>query len=204
MLDGENVRKRTALVMVVILVLSGLAVHMPVAVADFPPPVADAGPDQTVQEGEEVTLNASGSFDLNDEPLNYTWDFDDSDGLQADATGIEAVTSYEDSGIYTVTLTVSDGQFESTDTCRITVTPTSPDNTPPKAIITSPLPNVYNVSEQIVFEGTGVDLDNDPLTGKWNFGDGTTSTVPSTTHSYSREGAYTIRWTVTDGQANNT
>ncbi len=192
--------------MVVLVMLSGIALHMPSAVADLPRPVADAGPDQTVQEGDEVTLNASGSYDLNDEPLTYSWDFDAGDGstTDVDATGIEVVTVYEDAGIYTVTLTVSDGDYDDTDSCRITVTPAPPDNTRPKAIITAPLPNVYNVSTPIAFDGTGVDLDDDPLTGKWNFGDGTTSSIPVTTHSYAREGTYYIRWTVTDGTANNT
>lgn len=37
------------------------------------PPVADAGPDQTVQEGRTVTLNGSGSNDPDDGIASYSW-----------------------------------------------------------------------------------------------------------------------------------
>jgi PKD repeat protein len=111
---------------------------------------------------------------------------------------------YSDSGVYTATLTVDDGDFEDTDSVRITVIPVSVDNTPPKAIIQAPLPGVYNLSQAIAFEGSGFDYDDDPLTGKWNFGDGTTSTRSVTTHKYNTEGPQYIRWTVSDRDSNNT
>jgi hypothetical protein len=38
------------------------------------PPIADAGPDQTVNEGSKVTLGGSNSFDTEGETLSYQWD----------------------------------------------------------------------------------------------------------------------------------
>ena len=37
------------------------------------PPVADAGPDQTVQEGSTVVLDGTASYDPDVEPVTYTW-----------------------------------------------------------------------------------------------------------------------------------
>jgi len=36
-------------------------------------PIADAGPDQNVPRGRTVTLDGSGSFDPNDDPITYQW-----------------------------------------------------------------------------------------------------------------------------------
>ena len=41
--------------------------------------MANVGPDQVVNEGDLVTLNGSGSFDLDGEIVNYTWGIEDSD-----------------------------------------------------------------------------------------------------------------------------
>jgi len=204
---GIFVRRIITLSLVLLLILSGFTLFIPPAAAAFPPPVADAGADQTVEEDESVTLDGSGSYDRtpDDETLTYRWDFDSSNGSGGtDARGKVVTVTYGDSGIYTVTLTVSDGDFEDSDTTRVTVIPVSVDNTPPIAIIRSPLPGVYNVSTPINFEGSGFDLDDDPLSGEWDFGDGTSSRQPTTTHSYSEEGPRVIRWQVNDGNMNNT
>ncbi len=192
--------------LVLMLVLSGSTLLVPPAGAAFPPPQADAGPDQTVTAGDNVILDGSGSRDLTpDETLRFRWDFDASNGTgDVDARGETVNTKYEDAGIYTVTLTVDDGDFTDEDTCRISVLPSGTENTPPKAIIRRPLPGVHNTSENIEFEGDGFDADGDSLRGEWNFGDGKTSPMPTTTHKYAEEGAYHIRWKVTDGEANNT
>ena len=39
------------------------------------PPIADAGPDQTVSIGDVVVLDGTGSFDLNDARYFYSWQF---------------------------------------------------------------------------------------------------------------------------------
>lgn len=201
-------RNVASISLVLLLILASFAYVAPPAAAAFPPPVANAGDDQTVGEGDTVTLDGSASYDRTpDEKLTYTWDFDDSDdngSTGVDATGVTATVVYKEAGIYTVTLTVSDGDFDDTDTCRITVLPGDPDNIPPVAIIRQPLPGVYNRSEPIDFEGQGFDADGDQLMGKWDFGDDTTSNQAVTTHTYTSEGPRYITWTVRDGKANDT
>lgn len=50
------------------------------------------------------------------------------------------------------------------------------------------------------FSSTLNDLDNDPLTIKWNFGDGTSSSVANPTHLYKTKGKYTVTLTIDDGR----
>ncbi len=87
------------------------------------PPVADAGPDQTLEQtsiaGVEVTLDGSGSSDPNeDDVLTYTWTWNG-----GSATGVSPDPVLFPLGPTEVTLTVSDGQLTSEDTVIINVTP---------------------------------------------------------------------------------
>jgi outer membrane protein assembly factor BamB/PKD repeat protein len=82
------------------------------------PPVADAGPDQTVQPDQPVTFDGSASSDPDPgTTLTYSWNFGDG------STGNGELTthSYAVAGVYTVTLTVSDGQYSASDTAMVTV-----------------------------------------------------------------------------------
>jgi hypothetical protein len=61
------------------------------------------------------------------EIVSYSWDFDSSDGIQEDATGPTPTHVYGDNGIYTVTLTVTDGDgLSATDTMLVTVSNVAP------------------------------------------------------------------------------
>ncbi len=83
-------------------------------------PRADAGEDQTIKIGDEVTLVGSGSSD-NVGVDNYTWEFED-DGVDIIEYG--EVVSYEflEIGSHRVTLTVRDGGHnEDSDIVYITV-----------------------------------------------------------------------------------
>ncbi len=88
------------------------------------PPVADAGPDQIVEQtsalGSEVTLNGTGSSDPYDDLLTYYWNW-----IGGSATGVTPTALFPP-GNTTVTLTVSDGQFNSTDKVNIIVQDTTP------------------------------------------------------------------------------
>jgi len=96
------------------------------------PPITNAGADKTTTVGTAVTFDASASTD--DKGIaSYSWDFDQSNGITADATTKIASKTYTTAGTYTVTLTVTDtaGQ-KSTDTLKVVVsnTPSSASYTP--------------------------------------------------------------------------
>jgi outer membrane protein assembly factor BamB len=92
------------------------------------PPIANAGPDQNVNERDTVQFNASISYDPDGTIEAYEWDFDASDGLwwetgtTPDATDPNPTYIYGDDGIYVATLRVTDNDnLSATDTCNITV-----------------------------------------------------------------------------------
>jgi streptogramin lyase len=89
------------------------------------PPVADAGPDQVVEQeslaGASVTLDGSGSTDDGlIQPLTYSWTWD-----TESASGVSPEVNLPP-GTTTVTLEVDDGQSTDTDTVDITVHDTTP------------------------------------------------------------------------------
>ncbi len=65
-----------------------------------------------------ITVDASDSSDVDNDPLTYVWDFGDG----TTATGITASHTYTTAGNYTITLTVSDGEATSEATQTIEVT----------------------------------------------------------------------------------
>ncbi len=88
-------------------------------VADTKPPVAHAGPDQTVDPDTLVTFDGSGSSD-NIGIKSYTWTF--MDVTPQTLTGVNPTYTFATSGTYTVTLTVEDAASNTaTDTVTITV-----------------------------------------------------------------------------------
>lgn len=81
------------------------------------PPLANAGPDQTVETGATVTLTASGSSDLLDYPLTCSWTLTSKpSGSQAtltDSTAMIPSFFVDLPGDYRVSLTVSNGTTSS-------------------------------------------------------------------------------------------
>ncbi|UCF08036.1 MAG: PKD domain-containing protein [Thermoplasmata archaeon] len=106
------------------------------------PPIAEAGEDQSLYEGEEVHFDGSTSQDPDGTIVSYEWDFDIRDGLwwdtaaPPDATGVQATHIYGDNGNFTVTLRVTDDQnLSATDTCNITVLNVDPNATIESAVM---------------------------------------------------------------------
>ena len=125
------------------------------------PPVADAGPDQndveqTSYAGAEVTLDGSGSSDVDGDTLTYDWTW------SGGSTSGETANATFPLGTTTVTLTVSDGELSDTDTVDIEVV----DTTPPEVTIGSPENNktYLNTQGPIPVQYTATDICDSDLT----------------------------------------
>jgi hypothetical protein len=92
------------------------------------PPVADAGPDQTIDEGVTVTLDGSNSYDPDGAVVAYSWTQTAGTSVTlSDATAVQPNFTAPDVGQYgeslTFQLTVTDNSgLQSTDTCIVNVT----------------------------------------------------------------------------------
>jgi MYXO-CTERM domain-containing protein len=104
----------------------------PTIVADdtdcMQPPVANAGPDQTVQALARVNLDGSASSDPEGDPLTYAWQqTDGSDVELLDADGIApSFEAPDEETVLAFELTVSDGTTSHSDSVLITVAPGEP------------------------------------------------------------------------------
>ena len=108
-------------------------------------PIADAGADQTVDEGNEVTLDASGSEDSDGSVLSYLWT---DNGVEV-GTGEIVVLSNLAVGTHTIDLLVTDEE-EATATDSVEITVNAVENLAPIADAGA---------DQTVDEGTEVTLD---------------------------------------------
>ena len=76
------------------------------------PPVANAGPAQTVSQGALVTLNGSLSSDPNGDPITYAWSFTSkptgSTATLSDSTIVNPTFTADQAGSYLLQLVVTD------------------------------------------------------------------------------------------------
>lgn len=88
-------------------------------------PIADAGEDQSVNTGETITLDGTGSSDLEDDPLSYAWAIISTPpGSSVTLSGADTPTpsfTPDVDGTYIISLIVNDGFIDSIpDTVTIT------------------------------------------------------------------------------------
>jgi hypothetical protein len=121
-------------------------------------PVANAGADQTVQAGTNVTLNGSGSTDPDGDPLAFQWTQTGGDAVVLSNGTAANATFLAPNAATTLTfeLRVSDNLGSDTDTTTVTVTTTPPPANTPKLYVANFAFNsvtAYNVSNPNAVNG---------------------------------------------------
>jgi hypothetical protein len=144
------------------------------------PPIANAGPNQTVHEGSLVTLDGSGSSDPSGfVPLTYAWSFSSvptgSTASLSDPTSVHPTFTVDLTGDYVVQLVVTNSQRIKSSPATVTI---STYNTPPVA---DPGPDqaITLIGALVHLDGSqSYDVDGDPLTYSW-----TIITKPTTSNA---------------------
>ncbi|UCG69444.1 MAG: PKD domain-containing protein [Thermoplasmata archaeon] len=165
-------------------------------------PVAEAGPNQTVNEGELVTFDGGDSWDTPSDTLNlmYIWYY--GDGF----IGAGKVTThiYTAPGTYIVTLMVNDDNgATSYDILTITVMDgTSPvANAGPDDTVDQNSPYIFDGSDS--FDNVGIanyTWDVDANNGiDWKSPDYSGSNLWNPVHTFAEPGVYTVTLNITDG-----
>jgi hypothetical protein len=173
-------------------------------------PIANAGNDQTVEQGSVVMLDGSESNDPDAAPLPLSFVWTQTDGTAIVLSGAESATPSflaDQAGTYTFSLTVSDGQATSkADSVTITVQAAAA-NQPPVA--NAGADRNVNVGTLVALDGSGSsdpDEGPSPLSFSWVQTDGETLTLtgsdtPTPTFTADQAGTYRFELTVSDGVA---
>jgi hypothetical protein len=174
------------------------------------PPVANAGPNQTITTGSTVHLNGSASSDIDGNPLTYSWSFASvpvgSAAALSNATLVNPTFIADKKGSYVVQLIVNDGIVNSAPS-QVTI---SDVNSPPVANA-GPAQTVATRTLVRLDGSAATDVDGDPLTYTWAIltaPSGSTAVLSDVhaikpTFTVDVLGSYVIQLIVNDGTADS-
>jgi len=158
-------------------------------------PTASFTTDATTPDpGQNVGFDASGSSDSDGSIASYEWAFGDG----ASGSGQSVSHSYGSAGDFTVTLTVTDDDGATGSASQTISVSDGDSNTAPNASFTVS-PASPETDESATFDAAdSADSDGSIAGYEWDFGDGSTASGESVTHSFGSAGDYTVTLTVTD------
>ncbi|MFP4227900.1 MAG: PKD domain-containing protein [Salinivenus sp.] len=145
----------------------------------------------SVSGPDTLEANETGSFEAEidneddaDTPVTYEWAFGDGES----ASGLSATHAYGSSGEYTVRFSASNEGGADTSSTSVTVVP---EPVPASIASLNADPNPVDEGETVRFSAN-VEGDS-PLSYDWSFGDGSSASSESPTHTYDEPGEYTVR-----------
>ncbi|MFC1486237.1 PKD domain-containing protein [Thermoproteota archaeon] len=157
---------------------------------NIPPVASFIDSAETFNIREEISFDASNSYDIDGKIVSYLWDFGDGNT----ATGVIAKHTFAQDGTYVVTLTVTDNN-DATDSISAIKTVKS---LSPVALFTQST-KIVSSGESVHFDASAsYDLDGTIVSYLWDFGDRNTTTGVMVDYEYEDNGEYTVTLIVID------
>ncbi|MFD5277259.1 PKD domain-containing protein [Pseudarthrobacter sp. NPDC058362] len=154
------------------------------------PPAPPTAAFTAETDGLTVNVDGTASSDANGPIAAYDWKFGDG----ATGTGVKASHTYAAGGTYTIQLTVTDNTGNKHSTTKAVTVTAPPANKVPVASFTA---DVADLTASL--DGSGSSDPDGTIAGyTWDFGDSTTGTGATATHTYAEAGTYAVKLTVTD------
>ena len=145
-----------------------------------------------------LMVNETGTFTASvDEgasaPVEYRWDFGDG----TTALGLTATHSYDRAGSFTVTFSGSNDGSTDSETCQVEVEPLP---VAAEIISITGAPMSFQVCEPVTVQFSANVRGDAPLTYSWDFGDGSTGSGATASHTYAEPGNYEVTLTLSNAQ----
>ena len=157
---------------------------------NYPPTVTASVQSRT---GRTVTFRANAT-DRDNPVLSYRWDFGDGQFY----SGVTAVHTFATTGLYFVSVNVSDDLGENaTDDLTVDISASGP------SIISISSRSEAAVGDEVKFTASVSNPDGGTLTYQWNFGDGGSSFDVSPSHRYTKNGKFKVVLVVSDSFGNH-
>jgi PKD repeat protein len=158
------------------------------------PPLADPNGPYTAIEGQAITLDGSGSTDLDGTIDLYEWDIDNNGIYDYSSPSPTQSHTYAQDGTYTIKLRVTD-DLGATD--EATTTASISDTAPTASFTGNPTSGTVPLTVSFTNNSTGYDQ---PLSYEWDFDNNGTvdSTAQNPSYTYTTAGTYSVKLTVTD------
>ncbi len=163
------------------------------------PPVADAGGPYSADQDQQITLNGSGSGDVDGIIVLYEWDIDNDGTYDYSSISTEQNHTYGQLATYTIKLRVTDNDGA---TDEVTTTAIITDSLPAADFTGSPTSGAAPLTVNFINNSTGFDQ---PLTYEWDFeNDGNIdSNLENPSHTYPVAGIYTVKLTAFDSDSDS-
>jgi len=154
-----------------------------------PPRILQLDGPPEVKAGSSVAFAATINEAEAGRPVDYQWDFGDG----TVGAGLTATHTYDRPGTYEVSFSASNEAGKASQS--LTVVATRPPK-PPEIASISAAPDSVAVGTPVQFSGTAAG--SGALAYEWRFGDGTSGTGPSPTHTYETPGVHAVRLRVSN------